>query len=143
MLTYYDSSSSLSFLFFNYPAPPQTYTLSLHDALPICTFLATIRPQLQAGQDTGWDLMVITNGIFFDQVKRNGWIIQLDQTRLTNFNKYASPIVKNPTYDPGNKYSVAWQSGYTGIGYDPDKTGKDITSFMDMFDPAFPGKVGY
>src|SRR5438034_3491782 len=86
MLTYYDSSSSLSFLFFNYPAPPQTYTLSLHDALPICTFLATIRPQLQAGQDTGWDLMVITNGIFFDQVKRNGWIIQLDRksTRLNS-----------------------------------------------------------
>jgi spermidine/putrescine transport system substrate-binding protein len=107
------------------------------------TFLATIRPQLQAGQDTGWDLMVITNGIFFDQLKRNGWIIPLDQSRLTNFNKYASPIVKNPTYDPGNKYSVAWQSGYTGIGYDPDKTGKDITSFMDMFDPAFSGKVGY
>src|SRR5205085_11648817 len=27
----------ISFFFFNTPAPPEPYTLSLHDALPICT----------------------------------------------------------------------------------------------------------
>src|SRR6266516_331035 len=105
-------------------------------------FLATIRPDLQAGKDTGYDLMVITNGIYFDEIRRNGWAITLDHSKLPNFAKYASPIVKSPNYDPGNRISVAWQSGYTGIGYDPAKTGRDITSFMDLFDPAFKGKIG-
>jgi spermidine/putrescine transport system substrate-binding protein len=38
---------------------------------------------------------------------------------------------------------MAWQSGYAGIGYDPDRTGREITSFFDMFDPKFKGKLGY
>ena len=33
-------------------------------------------------------------------------------------------------------------SGITGIGYDPELTGREITSVMDLFDPAFEGKVG-
>ena len=33
-------------------------------------------------------------------------------------------------------------SGITGIGYDPALTGREITSVMDLFDPAFKGKVG-
>ena len=105
-------------------------------------FLAGIRPDLQAGKDTGWDIIVITNGIYLDELIRNHWIIPLDQSRMTNFDKYASPIVKDPSYDPGNTYSMAWQSFYTGIGYDPDRTGREITSFYDLFDPKFKGKVG-
>jgi spermidine/putrescine transport system substrate-binding protein len=50
--------------------------------------------------------------------------------------------VKSPAYDPGNAYTVAWQSGFTGIGYNPKLTGRDITSFEDLFDPKFKGKVG-
>jgi len=33
-------------------------------------------------------------------------------------------------------------SGITGIGYDPELTGREITSVLDLFDPAFEGKVG-
>jgi spermidine/putrescine transport system substrate-binding protein len=105
-------------------------------------FLARIRPDLQAGNDPGWDIIVITNGTYFDELVRNQWVTPLDQSRMTNFYKYAGPRVKDPFYDPGNKYSMAWQSFYTGIGYDPDKTGREITSFMDLFDPKFKGKVG-
>jgi spermidine/putrescine transport system substrate-binding protein len=50
--------------------------------------------------------------------------------------------VRDPAYDPGNTYTVTWQSGLTGIAYDPDKTGREITSVHDLFDPAFKGKVG-
>jgi spermidine/putrescine transport system substrate-binding protein len=61
---------------------------------------------------------------------------------LPNFHKYASDAVKDPSYDPGNKYTVAWQSGLTGIAYDPRKTGRKITSINDLWDPKFKGKVG-
>ena len=46
-----------------------------------------------------------------------GWLIPLDRSAMTNFNKYAGPLIKNPSWDPGNKYTMAWQSGWTAIGY--------------------------
>ena len=45
-------------------------------------------------------------------------------------------------FDPGNKFTIPWQSGFTGIGYNPKLTRREITSFNDLFDPAFKGKVG-
>jgi spermidine/putrescine transport system substrate-binding protein len=68
--------------------------------------------------------------------------VPLEHSYLENFNQYAADAYKDPSYDPGNKYTVPWQSGITGIGYDPKLTGREITSFNDLFDPAFKGKVG-
>jgi spermidine/putrescine transport system substrate-binding protein len=49
---------------------------------------------------------------------------------------------KNPSYDPDNKHSVPWQSGITGIGYNPKLTKREITGFKDLLDSAFKGKIG-
>jgi len=40
-------------------------------------------------------------------------------TQVPNFFANASSLVKSPAYDLGNKYTLAWQSGFTGIAYDP------------------------
>ncbi len=108
-------------------------------------FFATIQPSLQAGKPTGWDLMVITNGPQLSQLIANGWLIPLDHSKLPNFQKYASPLVKNPSYDPGNTYTVTWQSGFTGIAYSPAATkalGRDPTSVADLWDERLKGHVG-
>ncbi len=106
------------------------------------SFFSQISPVLSAGQATGYDLVVISDGWELTQMIENHWLIPLDHTRLPNFKRYASPSVKNPAFDPGNKYTVVWQSGITGIGYDPEKTGREITSVKDLYDPAFAGRVG-
>ena len=106
------------------------------------TFFAQISPVLQAEQSTGYDLVVISDGWELTQLMKNRWLIPLDQTRMPNFHKYAGPTARDPSFDPGNVYTVAWQSGLTGIAYDPTKTGREITSVKDLFDPAFKGKVG-
>jgi spermidine/putrescine transport system substrate-binding protein len=106
------------------------------------SFYATIAPTLQAGQSIGYDIIVITNGWQLTELIDNGWLIPLDHSRLPNFFKYADTKVKSPNYDPGNKFTVAWQSGYTGIGYNPKLTGREITSLHDLFDPKFKGHVG-
>ncbi len=105
-------------------------------------FYAKISPSLQAGQGTGYDLIVMTNGWQLTELINHGWLIRLDMNRVPNFAKYASPLVKNPSYDPGNAYTVAWQSGFTGIAYNPKLTGREITSIKDLWDPAFKGHVG-
>jgi spermidine/putrescine transport system substrate-binding protein len=38
--------------------------------------------------------------------------------------------------------NLGYLSGITGIAYNPDLTGREITSFEDLFDPAFEGRVG-
>jgi spermidine/putrescine transport system substrate-binding protein len=106
------------------------------------SFFGKIQPALSAGQSSGYDLMVITSGTYLDKLRALNYLIPLDQSRMTNYNKYASDLVKNPSYDQGNVYTMAWQSGITGIGYDPKKVGHKITSWKDLEDPALRGKIG-
>jgi spermidine/putrescine transport system substrate-binding protein len=109
------------------------------------TFFATIKPQLQAGKPTPWDLMVITNGSQLSTLIANQWLIPLDHSLLPNFAANASKLVTNPTFDPGNKYTVAWQSGFTGIAYSPDAVqalGHVPNSVNDLWDPKVAGHVG-
>ena len=106
-------------------------------------FLAKILPVLQSGQDTGYDLMVLTNGGFVEKLINLGYLIPLDPKYLPNFEQYASVGVKNPNYDPGNQFSVAWQSGYTGIAYNSKVVTTPPTSFMDLINATqYKGKVG-
>ena len=105
------------------------------------SFLGKINPSLQAGQDPGWDLIVITDGGSIEKLIRQNFLTELDHSKLPNFAKNADPSVKNPGYDPGNKYTLAWQSGLVGLAYNPKLTKREITSWQDLKDPAFKGKI--
>lgn len=105
------------------------------------SFLGKINPSLQAGQDPGWDLIVITDGGSIEKLIRQNFLTELDHSKLPNFAKNAGPAVRNPSYDTGNKYTLAWQSGLVGLAYNPKLTKREITSFQDLFDPAFKGKI--
>ena len=50
--------------------------------------------------------------------------------------------LQNPAWDPTGEYSLPWQTGFAGIAYNIDVTGRELTSVDDLFDPEFAGKVG-
>ena len=50
--------------------------------------------------------------------------------------------MKNPSWDPGNKYTMAWQSGWTAVGYNSSEITEPVTSVESLFDPKYRGKVG-
>jgi spermidine/putrescine transport system substrate-binding protein len=106
------------------------------------SFFGKIRPELAAGQGIGYDLIVMGYPRWLPLMIRLGYLVPLDKRRLPHFWKYGGSFIKNPSYDPGNKYSIPWQSGITGIGYNPKLTGREITSLKDLIDPKFKGKVG-
>jgi spermidine/putrescine transport system substrate-binding protein len=116
------------------------YTEPISDNVP---FYAKIRPSLQAKQYTGYDIIVMTNNSpplgYLEQL---GWLTPLDHAMMTNFDKYASPLVKNPSWDPGNKYTMAWQSGWTAIGYNSSVIKNPGSSVAVLFDKKYAGKVG-
>lgn len=108
-------------------------------------FYERIRPALEAERPTGYDLMVITNGPWLARLIRNGWLVPLDHGRLPNFAAHASDLAKDPPWDPGNRYSIPWQSGLTGIAYRPEAVealGREPRSIHDLFDPQLAGRVG-
>jgi spermidine/putrescine transport system substrate-binding protein len=84
---------------------------------------------------------VITNGGPLEKLIRQNFLIELDHSKLPTFAKNAAPSAKNPSYDPGNKFSLPWQSGLVGLAYNPKLTKREITSWQDLKDPAFKGKI--
>jgi spermidine/putrescine transport system substrate-binding protein len=112
------------------------------------SFFGKIQPSLASGQSTGWDIIVITNGTTLTKLFQSNYLVPLPTDMRPNFDAQASDAVKDPSYDPGNKFTMAWQSGLTGIGWDPNQVKAlrpdkpTITSIHDLFDPAFKGKVG-
>ncbi len=105
-------------------------------------FFAKIRPLLAAGDDPGYDLITMGYPRWLPLMMELGYATPMDQDALENFYRYAAPSYTERAYDPGNRYSIPYQSGITGIGYNPELTGREITSLNDLFDPAFEGKVG-
>ena len=106
------------------------------------SFFAKIHPQLSSGQSTGYDIMVITDGLEFSELVALGEVIPLDQSMLTNFYKYAGAPYKHRSFDPGNTYSVPWASGSTGIAWNPKYVKTPPTSISDLWNPAYAGHVG-
>ncbi len=104
------------------------------------TFMATIRQQLQAGADTGWDLVVLTDWMAARVVK-SGWAEKLDPTHVPTAVANVRDEYKGLGWDPNMEYHYPWQSGGVGIGYNVASTGRDLTKIADLFDPAFAGKV--
>jgi spermidine/putrescine transport system substrate-binding protein len=104
-------------------------------------FFGRILPDLAAGRSTGWDIIVMTDWMI-ERLIRLGYLQELDHSMLSNFQSNAEEFFADAWYDPGNRYSLPWQSGIVGIGYNPTLTGREITSFDDLLDPEFAGRVG-
>jgi spermidine/putrescine transport system substrate-binding protein len=106
------------------------------------SFFAKIHPVLAAGQSTGYDIMVITDGIQFTELVELGEVTPLDQSMLTNFYAHAGNSFKHRSFDPGNIYSVPWAAGSTGIAWNPKYVKTPPTSVNDLWNPAYKGHVG-
>src|SRR5215471_16665226 len=117
------------------------YTEPINDNV---AFYAKIRPSLAAKQYTGFDIVVMTDNTpnALGYLMQNGWLIPLDQSMMTNFRKYASKLVTTFPWDPGNKYTMAWQSGFTAIGYNSSVIKNPPTTVDILFDRKYAGKIG-
>ena len=111
-----------------------TYTEAIEDNQ---SFFGVIQPPLAAGQDTGYDIIVVTDWMIGNMASL-GYLEEIDVERdVPNFVDNADPKYQERSYDPGNLYSVPWQSGITGIAYNPELVEEEITSLAQLFDPAF------
>jgi len=103
-------------------------------------FYATIAPQLGAGLDSGWDIIVLTD-YMAARVVRAGWIEEIDAAATPTAHANVRDELRGLAWDPDMKFHFPWQSGATGVGYNVVSTGRELTKVADLFDPAFKGKV--
>jgi spermidine/putrescine transport system substrate-binding protein len=102
-------------------------------------FFAKIDEPLKRNQSIDRDIIVLTDWMA-GRLINLGYVAPLDDAKFPNKANLVD-AVKNVSFDPGRKYSVPWLSGMTGIGYNPKKTGRELTSINDIFDPKFKGQV--
>ena len=98
------------------------------------------QPQLAAGQATGIDIVVLTDYMAARMI-RLGYVDTFDHANIPNMSNLAAAL-QSPDFDPNRDSTLPWQSGFTGIAYDLDQTGRELTSLQDLLDPAFEGKMG-
>jgi spermidine/putrescine transport system substrate-binding protein len=106
------------------------------------TFFGKIEGPLSHGQSIDRDIIVMTDSSGLPaRMIGLGWLEKLDKTAIPNI-KNLQPALQHPAWDPNRDYSLPWQSGMTGIGYDPTKVGGDLTSVDRLLtDPKLKGKV--
>ncbi|WP_079406284.1 polyamine ABC transporter substrate-binding protein [Streptomyces sp. 3211] len=117
------------------------YTEDINDNVE---FFGKIRPQLAAGQDTGRDLIVVTDWLAA-RIIRLGWAQKLDPAHLPHAYANLIPQFRTPDWDPGRSYSYPWTGIDTVIAYNEKATGgKKVDSVTQMLDdPSLKGRVGF
>ncbi|MEV5387523.1 spermidine/putrescine ABC transporter substrate-binding protein [Streptomyces sp. NPDC052721] len=107
-------------------------------------FFGKIKPQLAAGQDTGRDIIVLTDWLAARLI-RLGWVQKLDPSNLPHAYTNLSPQFRDPDWDPGRAYSYPWQGISTVIAYNKKALdGIEVKSVSDLLDnPKLKGRVGF
>jgi spermidine/putrescine transport system substrate-binding protein len=107
-------------------------------------FFGKIQPQLAAGQDTGRDLIVLTDWLAARMI-RLGYVQKLDASNLPHAFANLSEQFRDPDWDPGRAYSYVWQGISTVVAYNKKALdGVEVKSVSDLLDnPKLKGRVGF
>ena len=108
-------------------------------------FFAKLKPVLDKGDSVGRDLIVVTDDFVMPWI-RGGFVQEFDKTNMPNVSNNLIPSYLGAAYDPERKFTIPWQSGFTGIGFNKQKIkeslGVDtITSLDQFFDPRLKGQI--
>jgi spermidine/putrescine transport system substrate-binding protein len=117
------------------------YTEDINDNVE---FFGKIKPQLAAGQDTGRDLICVTDWLAARLI-RLGWVQKLDPANLPHAYANLSSQFRSPDWDPGRAYSYVWQGISTVIAFNKKALdGEEVRSVSDLLDnPKLKGRVGF
>jgi spermidine/putrescine transport system substrate-binding protein len=104
-------------------------------------YFGKIQGPLSRGQSINKDIIVLTdNEQYLSLMIEKGWAEKLDKDVITNITNLAD-VQQHPGFDPNREYTLPWQSGMTGIAYNPKLT-KPILSIDQLFeDKSLKGQI--
>lgn len=71
---------------------------------------------------------------------REGLVEPLDHAAIPNLTNLA-PEFRELPFDPGNKFSIPWMAGTVGIVVNRDLVEEEITTYDDVFQEQFRGRI--
>ncbi|WP_026910947.1 polyamine ABC transporter substrate-binding protein [Patulibacter minatonensis] len=101
-------------------------------------FFGKVRQQLTQDQPIGRDIVVLTDPMAARWV-RSGFVTPYDFRNVPN-RKNLVENLKTISYDPKRQFTLPFQTGAIGIGYDIRATGRELKSIKEFFNPQFKGK---
>jgi len=87
-----------------------------------------------------YDIVVVENGLV-SQFISEGLLAQINQENVPNIKNMAISF-RDLAHDPGNKYSIPYNWGTTALVVRSDLVEEPVTSWKDLWDPRYAGKVG-
>jgi spermidine/putrescine transport system substrate-binding protein len=101
-------------------------------------FFGKVRQPLQQGDGIGRDLVSLTDWMAARWI-RLGYVEPIDKRNVPTSATCRTRCSTSPSI-AGRKFSLPWQSGMTGIGYNRKEVG-EVKSIKQLFDPKYKGKV--
>lgn len=100
----------------------------------------TMYAKLKLIQKDGYDV-VVPSTYFVSKMGHENMLLPLDRAQLPNM-KDLDPNLLDKQYDKGNKYSIPYMWGSTGIGINSDAIPlSEITSWKDLWNPKYKGSL--
>ena len=88
---------------------------------------------------SGYDVVVPT-GYMVDIMIKQNLLAPINHDHIPNIKGITRELLNTP-FDAGNKYSVPYQWGTTGFGYNSEKIPGNVNSWGILWDPKFRGKI--
>lgn len=113
-----------------------TYTEDIDDNN---TFYGKVQGQLSIGSDIGYDVVTPTDWMAARWIEQ-GYAQKLNAENIPNKGNIR-PLLANVPFDQGRNYSLTWQSGFAGFGWNTEKIPNGVRTMEDLFKPANKGRV--
>ena len=91
-------------------------------------------------EDEGTYDIVQPSDYMVESMIKQEMLEKLDQKALTNLSNIGDQYL-DPSYDPGNVYSIPYQGGVAAIGVNADKVKTDIKGYKNLFDSSLKGQI--
>jgi spermidine/putrescine transport system substrate-binding protein len=103
-------------------------------------FVGPAMEAIKRGQPLARDIWCSTDWIVARLI-REECLLELRPENIPN-RENLEPSLQEPPFDPERRYSLPWQSGFTGIAFNPKAAGGDVESVEQLFtDEQLKGKV--
>lgn len=102
-------------------------------------FYGKVQENLKAGNDIGYDIVTPTDWMTARWI-RLGYAQKLDAANIPNKSNILDTLA-NVSFDEGRNYSLTWQSGFGGFGWNKDVVKEDIVSVEQLFSSKYKGRV--
>jgi spermidine/putrescine transport system substrate-binding protein len=102
-------------------------------------FYAQVQENLKAGKDIGYDIVTPTDWMTARWI-RLGYARELDPANIPNKGNILDTLA-DISFDPGRNYSMTWQSGFAGFGWNKNLVKEDILTIEQLFSEKYKGRV--